>query len=138
MDGVVVDAAGEKSALPMIARLVGQLVGLKPDEVVPNLKYSEDENAEAAELSTLIKTYVNESMTRFIVGDLDVDDDAAWETYKSELRHAAEPLDRAGAAVLRPHDQVIGYRNGERPTPLPSSCQTSFDKPVDREAYSPA
>ena len=60
MDGVVVDATGEKSALPMIARLVG-------------------------ELSTLIKTYVNESMTRFIVGDLDIDDDAAWETYKSEL-----------------------------------------------------
>lgn len=85
MDGIVVDATGEKSALPMIARLVGQLIGLKPDEVVPNLKYSEDENAEAAELSTLIRTYVNESMTRFIVGDLDINDDAAWETYKGEL-----------------------------------------------------
>lgn len=85
MDGIVVDATGEVSALPMIARLVGQMVGLRPDEVVPRLKYSEDEVRENAELDTVIKTYVNESMVRFIVGDLDINDNGAWENYLNEL-----------------------------------------------------
>ena len=56
------------------------------------LPFYKIEMSEVAELTNAIKTYVNECLTRFIVGDLDIDDDGAWEAYKNELN--AMQLDR--------------------------------------------
>lgn len=58
-------------------------VGFQPEEQVGNLIYTADELAEIAEIEATIRTYVNESVVRFITGDLDIATD--WEDYKAEL-----------------------------------------------------
>jgi putative aldouronate transport system substrate-binding protein len=53
--------------------------------IVPPLTYSEEQGAEISELETSLQTYVDESIARFITGDLDINSNADWEAYLKEL-----------------------------------------------------
>lgn len=53
--------------------------------IVPPLTFSEAQGAEISELETSLKAYVDESIARFIVGDLDINSDADWNAYLKEL-----------------------------------------------------
>ncbi len=58
---------------------------LAPDDMyVPPLRFFAEEIDEYNDLRATINTYVNESMARFIVGDLNIQTD--WNRYVSELR----------------------------------------------------
>ena len=48
--------------------------------------------AERSELKTLIESYATNSMSEFTMGIRDINDDAAWEAYKDQLK--ADGYDR--------------------------------------------
>ena len=52
-----------------VAKILGEFVDKHPD-VITKLVHDEADQAEYADLKTVIKTYVQESNTRFIVGEL--------------------------------------------------------------------
>ncbi len=54
-----------------------------PGEVVEQIKYTLEENEQIQEIKSTLKVYVEESMARFITGDLDVEKD--WDNYVKEL-----------------------------------------------------
>ncbi|NLV36444.1 MAG: extracellular solute-binding protein [Clostridiaceae bacterium] len=56
-----------------------------PEEYVAKLIFTNEEMAEIRESKTSINEYVNESIARFITGDLDVDKD--WDSYLAELEN---------------------------------------------------
>ena len=47
----------------------------------------EDAATEISELKILLDDYVKTSTTQFVMGVLDIEDDAAWENYKAELNN---------------------------------------------------
>lgn len=51
---------------------------------LPMLVFTEDQNYEISDIETSVLSYINESKTRFISGDLDIDTD--WDAYVSELQ----------------------------------------------------
>jgi putative aldouronate transport system substrate-binding protein len=53
--------------------------------IVPPLTYTEAQGAEISELETSLDTYVDESIARFITGDLDINSDKDWNAYLNEL-----------------------------------------------------
>jgi putative aldouronate transport system substrate-binding protein len=55
--------------------------------VVPPLWYSADDASEMALLTTNINTYVEESIAKFIIGDLDPDRDADWNNFQTQLKN---------------------------------------------------
>ncbi len=57
--------------------------GIAVEDLIPPLFYSETVINEQSMLATNINTYVEESIARFIIGDLDVDSD--WDSYLREL-----------------------------------------------------
>jgi putative aldouronate transport system substrate-binding protein len=52
---------------------------------LPPLYLTEDQSAQSAELATTINNYVKEMMAKFIIGEVDINDDAQWNTYTSTL-----------------------------------------------------
>ena len=59
--------------------------GREPEHVVGTLIFTTDEADAISDSTTTIIDYVDESIARFITGDLDIDDDAAWQSYLDEL-----------------------------------------------------
>ena len=59
--------------------------GIPQKNVVPPLYYSEEDASEIAMLQNNVNTYVEESIAKFIVGQLDIDAD--WENYLNELNN---------------------------------------------------
>lgn len=59
--------------------------GFEPpaDTILPPLAFTADEATEYNELRITINDYVNESIARFVTGDMDIDKD--WEDYVSQL-----------------------------------------------------
>ena len=55
--------------------------------MVPPLWYSPEDASEMALLTTNINTYVEESIARFIVGELDPNRDADWNNFQTQLRN---------------------------------------------------
>lgn len=53
-------------------------------EYVPTLVFTPDEVEDINEIKTTLQTYVNESIARFIVGDMDIEND--WESFQAELQ----------------------------------------------------
>ncbi len=53
------------------------------DKVVRKLVYNDEENNEFAEIRSVLRTYVSESLVRFALGDMDIEKD--WDSYLSEL-----------------------------------------------------
>ena len=71
------------------------------EEVVPPLYFSAEQAQELADLETTITRYVDESIARFINGDLDINDDGAWNTFLAQLEQMGLPPD-ARAFIMRP------------------------------------
>ena len=59
--------------------------GKEPEYVTGTLVFTQEEADAISDSTTTIIDYVNESIARFITGDLDIDDDAAWQNYLDEL-----------------------------------------------------
>jgi len=56
---------------------------MRRDQIMPVVIFDEAQSAEVSDLSVSINTHVNESIARFIVGDLDIEND--WDWYLREL-----------------------------------------------------
>jgi putative aldouronate transport system substrate-binding protein len=52
---------------------------------LPPLYMTEEQAAISGEIATTISTHVKQSLTKFTMGELDPNDDAAWKTYLDEL-----------------------------------------------------
>lgn len=52
---------------------------------VPTLNFTEEETDEISEIRATLKTYVKESMIRFITRDMDLDTE--WDKYVEELNN---------------------------------------------------
>ncbi|MDL2233125.1 hypothetical protein LJC63_06040 [Ruminococcaceae bacterium OttesenSCG-928-L11] len=60
------------------------------NDIIPPLYYASEHVSEVAQLTTNINTYVEESIAKFIIGDLNVETD--WDRYLNELNNLG--LDR--------------------------------------------
>ncbi|MCL2060715.1 MAG: extracellular solute-binding protein, partial [Oscillospiraceae bacterium] len=79
------DGSGEEAHYYAIVKDKYQPYAISADEVLPILFYDEDEAAKIAQYQATINTYVNESIARFIIGDLDIDSGADWDGFLREL-----------------------------------------------------
>jgi len=55
--------------------------------IVPPLWYSPSDITEMSQLKVNINTYVEESIAKFIIGDLDPNKDADWNAFQNELKN---------------------------------------------------
>lgn len=58
--------------------------GYNPDEIIPKLIYTEDENSQISEIKTTLKTYVDEYSAQVIDGQKDLD--ATWDAFQAEVK----------------------------------------------------
>lgn len=79
------DGSGVEAFLYYMSHENYEPYGIPQENVVPPLYYSEEDASEIAMLQTNINTYVEESIAKFIVGQLNVDTD--WENYINELNN---------------------------------------------------
>lgn len=63
----------------------------KVENVVPPLYFSAEQAQELADVEATITRFVDESMSRFINGDDNINDDAAWQTYLDTLEQMGLP-----------------------------------------------
>lgn len=70
-------------------------------ETIGKLKFTEAENEELTLIKTAIDTYVNECITAFATGNMDVDRD--WESYIEQLK--AMDVDRYTAIMQASFDR---------------------------------
>lgn len=82
VDGQI-DAGLELDAWRVLYSAVPKLIDRHPEEVVIKILYTEEQIDEIADVQTTVQTYVNEAATRFVLGDLDLDQD--WDAYLNEL-----------------------------------------------------
>lgn len=66
------------------AESVGTRVGKNPDKLVSRLIFTEDELLDINEIQATLKSYVDESIARFITGDLDPEKD--WDAYVANAK----------------------------------------------------
>ncbi|NLC67781.1 MAG: extracellular solute-binding protein [Clostridiaceae bacterium] len=67
--------------------VIDKLVGFEPDEVVPPiLPITPEAIEEYNELNSSITSFVNENKAKFVVGELDIYSDAAWNAYLDQLK----------------------------------------------------
>ena len=62
-----------------------QRYNLHPAEMPMKVIFTEDELDQIGEIEATLRTYVDESMTRFALGDLDIEKD--WDSYLKELEN---------------------------------------------------
>ena len=55
--------------------------------VVPELTPTSEEADQTSTIETAISTYLNENTVKFETGELDINDDAAWNKFKSDLNN---------------------------------------------------
>lgn len=73
-------------------------IGMANDIRMPSLRYTETEIAEVNAICVDLNAYVDEHFSLFVNGELDVEDDAAWQTY----------LDGFNGLRL---EELMGYHN---------------------------
>lgn len=73
-------------------------IGTANDIRMPSLRYTETEIAEVNAICVDLNAYVDEHFSLFVNGDLDIEDDAVWQTY----------LDGFNGLRL---DELMGYHN---------------------------
>lgn len=66
-----------------IAEAVPYYLGKTPKEYVDLIKYNQEEYDQIKDIYSTLVTYVNESMARFVTGDMDLD--TQWDAYLEEL-----------------------------------------------------
>ena len=65
--------------------ILSQRYNLHPAEMPMKVVFTEDELDQIGEIEATLRTYVDESMTRFALGDLDIEKD--WDSYLKELEN---------------------------------------------------
>ena len=60
----------------------------EPDNIIPMSNYTLEESEIVNESTSYITDMVNEGIAKFTVGEWDIDDDSAWQTYLDELEGA--------------------------------------------------
>lgn len=80
--------------------------GKNPEELVSDILYTQAELTAISEIWTTIKTHVNESVTRFVLGDLDIEND--WNNYLNDLERIGLPvfMDVAQIAYTRMRSSI--------------------------------
>ena len=59
--------------------------GNGPAEIMPTLFYTQEEQEKVTEIETLVNKYITESITAYITGTRDINDDNDWNQYVEEL-----------------------------------------------------
>jgi putative aldouronate transport system substrate-binding protein len=77
------------------------------ENLIPPLYYAEEEISDAATLTTNINTYVQESLAKFIVGDLNVETD--WARFQNELKNLG--VDRYLQIIQKTYDASAFAKN---------------------------
>jgi putative aldouronate transport system substrate-binding protein len=85
-DPLAPDGTGVEAYLYQITERNYQPYG-NASYAIPPLWYSPEESSEMALLTTNINTYVEESIAKFIVGDLDPNRDADWNNFQAQLKN---------------------------------------------------
>ncbi len=70
------------------AKAVPSYMETEPDNIIPMSNYTVEEAEIVNECSAYIKDMINEGIAKFTVGEWDINDDAAWQTYLNELENA--------------------------------------------------
>jgi len=81
------DGSGIESYLFQVTQKNYVPYGVDRNVVVPPLWYAQEDITEMNTLQTNIKTYVDESIAKFIIGDLDPNRDADWNSFQNDLRN---------------------------------------------------
>lgn len=79
------DGTGAEAAYYTFTRDNYAPYAMPQDMILPPLFYSEEQISSIAQYQTNINTYVDEAIARFIVGELDIEND--WEKYLSEINN---------------------------------------------------
>ncbi|MGI6653349.1 MAG: extracellular solute-binding protein [Christensenellales bacterium] len=66
-----------------VAQALPLYIDKAPKELVEQIKYTPEESEQIQEIMSTLKTFVEESMARFITGDMDIERD--WDDYVKEL-----------------------------------------------------
>lgn len=77
------DGTGAEAAYYTFTRDNYAPYAMPQEMILPPLFYSEEQIGSIAQYQTNINTYVNEAIARFIVGEMDIEND--WEKYLSEI-----------------------------------------------------
>jgi putative aldouronate transport system substrate-binding protein len=85
-DPLAPDGSGVEAYLYQITEKNYQPYG-KVDLTVPPLWYSMEDASEMSLLTTNINTYVEESIAKFVVGDIDPNRAADWNNFQTQLRN---------------------------------------------------
>jgi putative aldouronate transport system substrate-binding protein len=85
-DPLAPDGTGVEAYLYQITERNYQPYG-NASYAIPPLWYSPENSSEMALLTTNINTYVEESIAKFVVGDLDPNRDADWNNFQTQLRN---------------------------------------------------
>jgi putative aldouronate transport system substrate-binding protein len=67
-----------------IANKLQSYIDKKPEEYITKLIYTEEESEIISEIQRNIDSYLDDTVTRFIIGDLDIDSN--WDSYINELK----------------------------------------------------
>ena len=67
-----------------IANKLQSYIDRKPKEYISKLIYTEDEMEIVNEVQQNVTSYLSDTVTRFIIGDLDIDKE--WDSYIEELK----------------------------------------------------
>jgi len=86
VDPLAPDGSGVEAYLYQITEKNYQPYG-NASLAIPPLWYSASDASDMAVLTTNINTYVEESIAKFIIGDLDPNKDADWNTFQAALRN---------------------------------------------------
>lgn len=87
-----------------ITSAVSYYQGKEPEHLVANLVFTQEEADAISDSSITIPDYINESIARFITGDLDIEDDNAWNNYLNELDKMG--LDELTAVYQSAYDRM--------------------------------
>jgi putative aldouronate transport system substrate-binding protein len=99
-DPLAPDGSGHEKFLTMKTRENYAPYGQKVENLIPPMYYSTANASEMAMLTANINTYVEESIAKFIVGDLNID--TGWTTFQNTLKNLG--LDRYLQIVQTTYD----------------------------------
>ena len=85
-DPLAPDGSGAEGYLYQITEKNYQPYG-NPSYAIPPLWYSPADASDMALLTTNINTYVEESIAKFIVGDMDPNKDSDWNSFQTQLKN---------------------------------------------------
>ena len=83
---------------------IGGAESVSPFDCPPVLYLDDSQSTDMAELTTNCNTYARENALKFILGDIDIYDDAAWQSYKDGVKSQASNFDETINMLLEKSD----------------------------------